>query len=115
MNNSLYTQAVDRTATQLAYSVNYYPWAALVPAAKSLVSWRRYFCIRKADFLQLLNEEKTKLLFNKREYQIVWEFNNIPTETEWNKKTPSYLLSVDLRFSPAIKGMAVAIISFYQH
>ena len=112
MANKLFTSTGERTDTQLAYKVRCFPWFDLPDAAKQLVSWRRYNAMYKSTFLERVNEDMTHYTFKGRNYQIVWAYNNVPTELEWERKSPMYLLSVDLRFSPAIKEMAVAILSF---
>jgi len=112
MKSSLFTSAADRTATQLAYKVRCFPWDLVPPAGKALVSWRRFRMTSKLQLLAMLSEDKTKLLHNNREYLIVWSFNNVPTETEWNKKSDNFLISLDFRFSPAIKELAVVVLDF---
>jgi hypothetical protein len=112
ITSSLFTSAADRTATQLAYKVRCFPWELVPPAGKALVSWRRLFVTPKHRIEAMLSDDMTKLLFGKREYLIVWSFGNVPTETEWNKKSDSFLISLDFRFSPAIKEMAVVVLDF---
>ena len=111
---SLFTTSIDRTATQLAYKVKYFPWRDMPAAAKELISWRRYQVFSKKEITHHLSEDLTKFRYRGREYTIVWEHNNTPSQTEWERKTPQFLISVDIRFSPAIKELAVAVFSFCQ-
>lgn len=112
--NNLFTSSVDRTATQLAYTVKYSPFNELTPQAKQLISWRRALVMRKEQFVRGLDEEMTTYTYINRKYLIVWANNNVPTQIEWERKSPRFLLTVDMRFSPAIKELAVAILSFKQ-
>jgi hypothetical protein len=115
MKTTLFTSDSDRTQTQLAYKVRCYPWPEVPEAGKQLVSWRRHFVTTKQEILAALDEDMTTYQYRGRDYQIVWAFNNIPTKEEWDRKNGGFLITVDLRFSPAIKEMAVAIFSFYQY
>jgi hypothetical protein len=104
--------APDRTATQLAYMVRCFPWGCLPLAGKKLVSWRRSQLVAKHQLLQDINEDMTHLVYKGREYLIVWQFGAIPTELEWLELPPSWQVSCDFRFSPAIKELAVVILDY---
>lgn len=110
--NNLYTTVCDRTATQLAYKVRCFPWAQVPAAGKELVSWRRGLYLTKAQILLALDEDMTKLVFKLRDYTVVWAFNNIPTEQEWERKSDTFLIYADFRFSPAVKEHAVVVLDF---
>jgi hypothetical protein len=107
----LFNQTHDRQRTQLAYRIKYWPTSALSDAAKNLVVWHKPLLLTKQDILDRCNEDKTKFLHGFKEYAIVWAWNNIPTEQEWNKIPAQRNLLIELRLSPAIPEMAVAILS----
>jgi hypothetical protein len=102
----------DRQQTQLAYRIKYWPHAMLSPAAKELISFHKNIYMRKQDIDYALDETMEHLTINHRNYKIVWAYNNVPTEQEWQAKSPSYLVKTELRFSPAIPELAVVILSF---
>ncbi len=102
----------DRQATQLAYCVKYWPYEDLSIAGRDLLVWQRKLYLRKSDILECLDTDKTTMHKHGRDYQIVWAYNNMPTETEWNKRGDDALITCEFRSSPAIKGWAVAILSF---
>ena len=102
----------DRQQTQLAYKVKYFPFHELSPAAKELIVWGRTVYFRKQELEDRLNEAKTLLTYNGKDYVILWAYNNIPTEQEWDGKSESFLIRVELRASPAIPEFAVAILNF---
>ena len=110
--SNLFSTSLSRQSTQLAYKVRCFPWQDLPDAGKKLVSWRRFTHMTKAQLLASVNEDKTMLLYRGREYLMLWSYGNKPTLTEWNKKSDSFQISVDIRFSPAIPELAVAILSF---
>lgn len=102
----------DRQQTQLAYKVKFFPFNELSDAAKELVAWKKTVYMRKSDIEDRLDETKTKLTYNCKDYVIVWAYNNIPTEQEWEGKTDRFNIRVELRASPAIPEFAVAILNF---
>jgi len=53
----------------------------------------------------------TMMWRNGQEYEIVWSYNNIPTEIEWNGKTPRYLVRTEFRHSTVLPK-PVVILSF---
>lgn len=115
MKATLFTTETDRTATQLAYKVRCYPWPEVPVAGRELISWRRHFVHCKKLVIACLDEDMTTYQYRGRAYNIVWAFNNVPTRDEWERKSDNFLITIDLRFSPAIKEMAVAIFSFNQN
>ena len=108
----LFKDIIDRKQTQLAYRVKFFPWQVLTEAAKELVTRRAHTYMRKAKFLSNCNEELTTFYYDNIHYTIVWEYNNIPTRAEWERRTDGYLVHLDMRISPAVDCHAVAIISF---
>jgi hypothetical protein len=102
----------NRKETQLAYRVKYWPFKELSPAAKELIAYNKKVFLKKGTILDQCNEDKTKLFRGGREYQIVWEYNNMPTRQEWEGKTDNYLISCEFRGSAAIEGYSVVILSF---
>lgn len=103
----------DRSRTQLAYMLNYYP-AALLPAntADNFIAWSKRTMITKSKLLTLCNEELTTLRTNASnlDFKIQWAFNNIPTELEWERKGGGYLIGVEFRLS-AVTG-PIVLLSF---
>lgn len=102
----------DRTKTQLAYMAKYFPWSELTDGAKELIVWRKFLYMHKGILANSLNEDKTKIapLDSRQEFQILWKYNNIPTQLEWEKKTDRFLIQVDLRI---VNGIGrVALLSF---
>lgn len=102
----------DRQQTQLAYRVKYFPFSTLSSAAKELIVWGKTIYMRKADILDRLDENKITLTYNCKSYVIVWAYNNIPTQIEWEGKSDKFLIRVELRASPAIPEFAIAILNF---
>lgn len=102
----------DRQQTMLAYRIKYWPFSELSPAAKALIVANKKIYMPKYKVLSQCNETLETLERNGNQFQIVWAFNNVPTEKEWDGKSDSYLISVDFRWSAAIPGGRVALLSF---
>lgn len=102
----------DRTQTQLAYRVKYWPFHELSSAGRALLLSQRKRYLHKHQITDRTNEDQTILYANDRAYKIVWAYNNVPTEEEWNKRGPESLIACEFRSSPAIKEFAVVILSF---
>ena len=106
----------DRSKTQLAQRIRYFPWANLSEAGRKLVTTHHIkvmSCreiedelIRHPDFHEVF------LLKGEHLYEVVWAFNMIPTKTEWEQHGPEGLLTVEFRLSPAIPDKRVAILRF---
>lgn len=109
---SLFSKAVNRQYTQLAYKVRCYPWHDLPQAGKDLTRWHRKLILRKSEVLTMLDESMEHFIHEGRMYRIVWAYNNVPTEQEWNKKSDSWLVTIELRSSAAIPEVQVAIFNF---
>jgi hypothetical protein len=108
----LYNNIHDRQATQLAYKIKFFPWNELTDGAKELICWHKNIYKRKSDILAACNESLTELTRGDRSYKIVWAYNNMPTQQEWERKTDSFLIRTEFRCSPAIPEYAVVILSF---
>ena len=102
----------DYQKTMLAYRVKHWPYSELSSAAKNKIISHRMKYIPKRDILAACNEERTHMFVGNRRYAIAWAWNNVPTEQEWDKKSDSYLIRVELRCSPLIKEAYVALLSF---
>lgn len=105
--------APDRSRTQLAYMLNYYPAALLPPTtATNFIAWSKRTMMTKTKLLAMCNEELTTLRIpsSHLDFKIQWAFNNIPTELEWERKGGGYLIGVELRLS-AVTG-PIALLSF---
>jgi hypothetical protein len=107
---ALFNKLTDRTKTQLAYRVKYWPWCQLSPAARELVKYKKNTYLTKQDILNNCNETQEVLWYRNAVYNIVWAHNNVPTEAEWNKK--SGYLRAEFRISPAIPEFSVVVLSF---
>jgi len=112
----LYTKDYDRTKTQLSYAAQFL-LHDLPEAARQLIVWRRKIMLRKGQLTQLLTEGKESLRYQLKPgtmpniYKINWEYNAIPTEQEWERKSNGYIITVDLRI---VKDVGpVAVLSFY--
>lgn len=112
--NTLFRTGVttDRTKTQLAYRIKYWPYNQLSGAARKLIRNFRLFYLRKDKLLSYCNEERNMLTIDGVDYPIAWEYNNMPTEKEWDGKSDGYLIHVELRASPVIDGYYAALLSF---
>lgn len=107
----------DRTKTQLAYMANYFPWKDLTPGAEELIVWRQRLHMHKGILVNSLDETKECLQYYTKpsrvqEFKLCWQYNNVPTEIEWNKKSDTFILSVDLRILKTVGP--IALLSFYQ-
>ena len=102
----------DRKQTQLAYRVKCWPRAELSDTAKDLICWHKMVYMRKREILAACMPGFEVLTYKNKDFKIVWAYNNIPTELEWNGKTDEFLIRVELRCSPAIDDFAVAILNF---
>ena len=107
----LYKEIHDRQETQLAYKIKFYPWQELSNKAKELIVRTSHEYFHKRDIVAGLDETMETFTLRATTYQIVWQYNNIPTQAEWEKKTDGYIIHVDFRFSPALPK-PVAIFSF---
>lgn len=111
MSNLFQTLAVpDSKKTMLAYRVKYWPHSELSPVAKSKIISNKVKYLPKWQILENCNAERTHMFVAGRLYAIAWAWNNIPTELEWDKKSDSYLIRVELRCSPFVGY--VALLSF---
>ena len=102
----------DRQQTQLAYKVKYFPQSQLTPGALDLICWKKSAYMHKHTILAACTDDLNFLTIKGRVYKIVWAYNCVPTEQEWNGKSDSFLIKVELRCSPAIPEYAVAILNF---
>lgn len=102
----------DRQQTQLAYRVKFFPFNTLSESAKDLIVWSKLVYMRKKDIEDNLNEDKTKIIYRSKEYVILWAYNNIPTQKEWEGKSESFNIRCEFRASPAIPEYAVCILNF---
>ena len=102
----------DRQQTQLAYRVKFFPFNTLSESAKDLIVWSKLVYMRKKDIEDSLNEDKTKIIYRSKEYVILWAYNNIPTQKEWEGKSESFNIRCEFRASPAIPEYAVCIMNF---
>lgn len=107
----------DRNKTQLAYMAQYFSFRALTPAAEELIVWRRRIHMHKGILVNSLDETKEYLQYHTKpninqEFKLCWTYNCVPTETEWNAKSDTFILSVDLRILKTVG--AIALLSFYQ-
>jgi hypothetical protein len=102
----------DSRKTMLAYRVRLWPISELSQVAKSKLFSNKVIYLRKSTIIELCNEDRTHLSFGGCSYLIAWAWNNVPTELEWDKKSGSYLIRVELRVSPLIEGGCLALLSF---
>ena len=102
----------DRQQTQLAYRVKFFPYNALTESAKDLIVWSKLVYMRKGEIEDRLNEDKTRITYKSKDYVILWAYNNIPTQMEWEGKSESFNIRCEFRASPAIPEFAVCVMNF---
>lgn len=102
----------DAQKTMLAYRVRHWPRSELSRAASDKLVSNKLRYMPKHEVLASCNEDRTHIFVGSRRYAIAWAWNNIPTELEWDKKSDSYLIRVELRCSPLIKEGYLALLSF---
>ena len=108
----LYNPINNRQSTQLAYKIKFFPWQELTGGAKKLVCWHKNICMRKSDILAACDESLNTMTRGTRDYKIVWAYNNMPTQQEWERKSAGFILRAEFRSSPAIPDFAVVILNF---
>ena len=101
----------DRSQTQLAYRVKFWPHKQLSAAAKDLIVWSKNIYIRKSDILSACDETLEHITKFNRQFKIVWAYNNVPTEQEWNGKSDGYPIKAEFRISPVV-GDPIVVLSF---
>lgn len=104
----------NRAETQLAYKLKYFPSVFLSAAAKKLVYSTQSVVMSKAAILYRTDPPHDFIQFDNKAYKIVWAFNNIPTEEEWDKFSDSKGIHIEFRKTPAVPEKYVAIFSFTQ-
>lgn len=102
----------DRTQTQLAYKVKYWPWRELTSSAHGLIRNNRIVYLRKSQIVGSLDDSQAGVVYQGCRYVIVWAYNNVPTEEEWNKRADISLITCEFRVSPATGCGPVVILSF---
>lgn len=102
----------DRQQTQLAYMLRYWPYAELPRAGRELLRKQVKRYLHKQTVLAGVSPDGLSLSWHGRDYRIVWAYNNVPTETEWNNRDALSFIACEFRTSPAIEGFAVVILSF---
>lgn len=106
----------NASQTQLFYKLQYWPATRLSDKAKLLCHSRRAVMLPKHVLLDCMNKELTHIYMpnfaGALSYRIVWAYNNIPTEQEWDKKSGNYLISVEFRTFVHCQHEPVAIFSF---
>lgn len=102
----------DSSKTQLAYKVKYWPIGQLGFAAKELIVLNKLVYLRKRTILANLDETKEHLFYNDQKFKIVWGYNNVPTEQEWNGKTDDWLIRCEFRWSGLFPDGPIVILSF---
>ena len=103
---------VDRQETQLAYEASYYPPYCLNKYRHKIV-WIKRLYWSKAKIESACNEDHTELYIPEYgTFKIHWEYNSIPTHTEWKQLNKETEIFISLRISPLIKdgGGRVAVL-----
>lgn len=104
-------QTTERSQTQFAYRLKYWPYRELSSTERSHLQESRRLTLSKEDVVDRCNHDRTTIMWGNRTYVLVWEHNNMPTETEWLKRASNGIV-MELRTSPVIPEYAVAILSF---
>ena len=94
-------------ATQLAYRVRYWPYAALANYARKMIVWKQHCYVPKATVIEMLNEDMTEVFYNNQYWTIVWAYNNIPTQLEWEKHKDN--VKLEFRVSPIFERKNVCL------
>lgn len=109
---ALFTINTTRQDTQFAYRIKYFPWAELSFAAKELIVWRQAFFLKKAQVQAKLSDDMTQLYHSGHVWQIVWAYNSIPTQQEWEGKSDTFHIHLDFRCSPAVSDFRYVVLDF---
>jgi len=85
----------------VAYQVCYYPWSALSSNARGKIAWHKTVVYTKNELLAELNEDKTRIYFvdDSSQFHLRWEFNNVPTQRQWDDLESDQLIRVQFRIS----------------
>jgi hypothetical protein len=110
----------DRSKTQIYYGANYLLSPLLCDASRSLICWRKKAVLRKQTIEAMLTEDMTKLRFapaskgrsDEQLWQIHWVYNAIPTQLEWEKKSATFLITVEFRV--LVDGHKIVLLDFVQ-
>jgi len=91
----------SRQNSTVAYAIMYYPWSKLSPQTNRLVAWQKTIVFEKSELLDFLDEDCVKVTFpgDNSQFVIKWEYNNIPTEEQWNALEWDQLIRVQFRVS----------------
>lgn len=87
----------DRSKTQLAYKLRYWPGHMLGTEARKFCTVQSPTTVTKQRLEDMLNEELTHIFVGNPALRIVWAFNNIPTEKEWTSKAPNHPIRMEVR------------------
>jgi len=85
---ALYNCIYDARQTQFGFSLRYFPVGSLSLNLRSHLRSNRIEFMDKAQMEVLCNEEKTSMLYDGHEWEIVWRNAATPTEAEylkWNR------------------------------
>ena len=105
----------DRSKTQLMYAATYLPSRELPEQAEKLIAWRHKKMMYKNQILNYINEDMTELTFaphnrEPQQWTICWEFNAIPTQLEWERKSKGYIISCEFRV--LVGSKRIVLLSF---
>lgn len=103
------------TDTQLDYKLRHLPQHMLgTTAASMIINSTSPLSVHKSDIVHSLDEDALHLYIRNREWKITWLYNNIPSADEWGRKSPSFLITFQLRSFRNTAGQVenVAIFSF---
>lgn len=98
----------DRAQTQLAYEANYYPdWDV---TAEHKIVWSKTIRVTKKELVALCtSKEMVRIrpeLTATTEFAIHWQYNNVPTATEWAGFKDNQMFLIEFRISPLIESCA---------
>lgn len=110
-HGNLFQSVDDRHATQFAKMIQTYPWEALTRAHYDKVVWRKKIVMRKAQVLELIQDNQLLVPGKVQGFTIQWKYSAVPTEREWNMRNDMALVHCDYRISPCIPhgGRAVVL------
>lgn len=108
---NLFTRNNTNTRAQLNYRVNFWPFGQLGAGAKDLIMFNRIVYLRKRTICDSLDDDMNTLFYNAKEYKVVWAYNNVPSQAEWEGKSGKYLVRCEFRTSPVLEK-PIVILSF---
>lgn len=81
--SSLYNCIYDPKQTQIGFSLKYFPRHALSENLQRMIKKTRIVHLGQETVVRWCDESQTHINYGGDLYEITWQNNAIPTETEW--------------------------------